>query len=146
MKPFIPLSLPEVVPYEEFHREATLEGDSDATVIERASKAILEARKAWETTLANGAFIPTAEGAAAKAPALEQDWTRNIKDTMRACIGTSITIETVKKALGHGPAKAPKTASSMSLQVELPEQGSKAHWHDWWVVPQISEKKSDAGK
>lgn len=146
MKPFIPIALPEVVPYDEFHREATLDGDSDATVIERASKAILEARKAWETTLSNGAFIPPSQGAASKAPAIERDWTRDIKDTMRACIGASITIETVKKALGHGPAKSSKAVGAANLQVELPEQGSKARWHDWWIVPQISEKKPEPGR
>lgn len=145
MKPFIPISLPEVVPFEEFHREATLDGDSDAAVVERASKAILEARKSWETTLANGAFVPPLQGTATKAPAIERDWTRDIKDTMRACIGTSISIEMLKKTLGHGPARPSKTAGAESLQVELPEQGSKARWHDWWVVPQISEKKPDPG-
>lgn len=133
MKPFIPLSLPEVVPYDEFRREAGLEGDSDATVLGRATKAVAEARKAWETTLANGPFIPQ-PGETVKAPAIERDWTRDIKDTMRACIGTSITIETVKKALSSG--------DTVDLQVELPDQGSKTRWHDWWIVPQISRNQT----
>lgn len=139
MKPFIPISLPEMVPYEEFQREAALEGDSDATVLERATKAISEARKEWETTLANGVFSPQAQGTS-PAPAIEGDWTRDIKDTMRACIATSITIETMKKALAPSPARPSKATGTVSLQVELPEQGSKARWHDWWIVPRISPK------
>jgi hypothetical protein len=141
MKPFIPISLPELVPYEEYQREATLEGDTDATILDRASKAITEARKAWEATLANGAFVedfssPTKEPSIA----IEEDWRRDIKDTMRACIGASIAIETVKKALlSDSP---PSEKNPPNLQVVIPEIGSKTQWHDWWIVPQISEKNA----
>ncbi|KAJ5684518.1 NatC N(alpha)-terminal acetyltransferase Mak10 subunit [Penicillium maclennaniae] len=100
MKPFIPISLPELVPFEEYQREATLEGDTDATVLDRASKAITEARKAWEATLAHGAFIEDPTAPTSRPPtAIEEDWKRDIKDTMRACIGASIAIETVKKTI-----------------------------------------------
>ncbi|KAJ5084874.1 hypothetical protein NUU61_009453 [Penicillium alfredii] len=135
MKHFLPISLPELVPYEEYQREATLEGDSDATVLERASKAIIEARRAWEATLAHGPFIDD-PSLPAKMPsiAIEEDWKRDVKDTMRACIGSSITIETVKKAL-TGTSNNMKT-----LQVDVPDVGSKNRWHDWWVVPQVSAK------
>ena len=137
MKPFIPISLPEMVPYEEFRKEATLEGDSDAVVMDRATKAISEARKGWETTLSNGAFIPS-EGS--PAPAIEGDWTRDVKNTMRACIAASITIETVKKALSGAVKGFRKEGPKVGIQVEIPEQGSKSRWHDWWIVPQISQK------
>ncbi|KAJ5151272.1 uncharacterized protein N7482_010524 [Penicillium canariense] len=141
MKPFMPISLPELVPYEEYQREATLDGDADTTILDRASKAITEARKAWEATLANGAFSedvssPTREPSIA----IEEDWRRDIKDTMRACIGASIAIETVKKALlGDSP---PSEKKPVNLQVVIPEIGSKTQWHDWWIVPQISENKT----
>lgn len=165
MKPFIPITLPELVPYEEYRREARLDGDSDATVLERATKAIAEARKAWEATLANGAFVkddatpadsssqsqsqsPSASGSSG-ARAIEENWKQDVKDTMRACIGASIAIETVKKALAarseqDGGAAAgnsnPQTTSSsdLRLQVTIPETGSRTRWHDWWVVPQVS--------
>ncbi|KAJ5485594.1 hypothetical protein N7539_005582 [Penicillium diatomitis] len=143
MKPFLPISLPEPVPFEEFRREATLEGDSDTTVLDRASKAITEARKAWEATLANGAFIEDVafSSTTKSAPlAIEEDWRREIKDTMRACIGTSIAIETVRKAI-MGAASPSSRQEKLSLDVVIPEIGSKARWHDWWVVPQISPGK-----
>ncbi|KAL4944560.1 hypothetical protein BDV06DRAFT_220186 [Aspergillus oleicola] len=131
MKPFLNITLPELVPYEEYHREATLQGDSDEVVIERATKAIGEARKAWETTLANGPFDDW-NGDKVNAPAVEEDWKRDAKDTMRACIGASIAIETVKKAIRSG-------AQPLSLKVSIPEAGSKGRWHDWWAVPQVSQ-------
>lgn len=134
MKPFLPISLPELVSYEDYNREATLQGDTDATILDRASKAIIEARKAWEATLSNGAFIED-PSIPTKPPvtAIEEDWQRNVKDTMRACIGASIAIETVKKALSS-------ETRPVNLQVTIPEIGSKSRWHDWWSVPQISQK------
>ncbi|CAG7923311.1 unnamed protein product [Penicillium olsonii] len=136
MKPFIPITLPELVPYDDYQREAALEGDSDATVLERASKAIAEARKAWEGTLANGAFIEDPSGPSSVTPkAIQEDWNRDAKDIMRACIGTSLAIEMVKKGLAAANGKA------LDLEVTVPEVGTKARWHDWWVVPQVSQKK-----
>lgn len=131
MKPFLPISLPELVPFEEFHREAILEGDSDAIVLDRATRAISEARKAWEATLAHGPFLPDSQGKVSTAPAIEEDWKRDVKDTMKACIGASISIETVKKALVSSP---------VELRVEIPGVGCKGRWHDWWAVPQVSPK------
>lgn len=140
MKPFIPITLPELVPYEEYQREAGLEGDSDATILERASKAITEARKAWEATLVNGAFIDDPSAPNQPPPsAIEEDWKRDVKNTMRACIGTSLAVEAVKKALSTA---SPTEDKSLNLEVIVPEVGSKSRWHDWWVVPQVSEKKS----
>ncbi|KAA8650465.1 hypothetical protein EYZ11_000815 [Aspergillus tanneri] len=145
MKPFIPITLPELVPYEEYRREAMLDGDSDATVVERATKAISEARKAWEATLANGAFVMDVDDdddAGDQRRAIEDDWKQEVKNTMRACIGASIAIETVKNALEmHGPTGGPETANAsnrLCLQVDIPETGSKTRWHDWWAVPQVS--------
>ncbi|KAL4987118.1 Mak10 subunit, NatC N-terminal acetyltransferase-domain-containing protein [Aspergillus falconensis] len=138
MKPFLQITLPELVPYEEYRREATLQGDSDEVVLERATKAIGEARKAWEATLANGPFDDSNDEKP-NAPALEEDWKRDVKDTMRACIGTSIAIETVKKAInGSGGAE------SLNLQVNIPEAGSKIRWHDWWAVPQVSQVQAQS--
>lgn len=133
MKPFLQITLPELVPYEEYSREATLQGDSDEVVMGRASKAIGEARKAWETTLANGPFDDL-NGEKPDAPAVTEDWNRDVKDTMRACIGASIAIETVKRAISSG-------ARPLNLRVDIPEVGSKPRWHDWWAVPQVSQSQ-----
>jgi hypothetical protein len=140
MKPFIPITLPELVPFEEYHREAMLEGDNDEIVLERATKAVSEARKAWEATLANGAFIKDPQGQANQAPAIEEDWKKDVKNTMRACIGASIAIETMKKALTtRGLSQDASASDTLNLKVSIPEMGSKARWHDWWVVPQVSQ-------
>lgn len=153
MKPFIPITLPELVPFEVYEREATLKGESDAAVLERATAAVGEARKAWETVLAHGAFLPPLEpGKNPSTPpsksAVGDDWQRDIKDTLRACIGASIAIGAVSKAFSSQSKKSQtakdEQSSSLSLKVEIPEVGSSARWHDWWAVPRISE--ANAGK
>lgn len=151
MKPFIPITLPELVPYSEYRREAALEGDNDATVLDRATGAISEARKSWEAILANGAFISPNEPQASKvskATAIEDDWKKDIKDTMRACIGASIGIETIRKAMENSKKKTTTTADGriVNLRVNIPEVESKARWHDWWIVPQITESKGGEKK
>lgn len=150
MKPFIPITLPQLVPFEDYQREAILEGDSDAAVLDRATRAIAEARRAWESVLANGAFLPSFDKeqeskatATATATAIEDEWRRDVKDTLRACIGTSIAIGTVKKALAErSSSKKDSQGSPLNLTVEIPEVGSKNRWHDWWVVPCVLEKKA----
>lgn len=138
MKPFVPISLPELVPFEEYQREAALDGDSDTTILERATKALGEARKAWDATLANGAFIEDPSSSGPTSPkTIEEDWKRDIKDIMRACIGASLALEVIKKALVACP-----EGKSLNLEVSVPEVGSKSRWHDWWVVPQVHEKRS----
>ncbi|KAL4896886.1 Mak10 subunit, NatC N-terminal acetyltransferase-domain-containing protein [Aspergillus ambiguus] len=149
MKPFIPITLPELVPYDEYRREALLEGDSDEIVLERASKAVSEARRAWEATLSNGAFVRESEDSTTRASALEEDWNQGVKDTMRACIGASLAVEAVKKALHAQKGSKDATTSSgtgstvngqsINLRVNIPEPGTKSRWHDWWAVPQVSQ-------
>ncbi|KAJ9215118.1 hypothetical protein DTO166G4_3196 [Paecilomyces variotii] len=151
MKPFISISLPEMVSFEDYEREAALEGDSDSVVLDRATRAMTEARKHWESVLSNGPFLPVGEDCSqadarhGDAKAVQDEWQRDVKDSLRACIGTSLAIGAVKKALSASSGKdGTKQASSdpLNLSVELPEVGSKARWHDWWVVPKISEKST----
>ncbi|KAL3246780.1 hypothetical protein ABHI18_012634, partial [Aspergillus niger] len=97
----------------------------------------------WEATLANGAFIRDSDEDESPAPAIEEDWKRDIKDTKRACIGASIAIGTVKEALKKRTQQEPSdeaaNSPSVNLRVTIPEVGNKARWHDWWIVPQISQ-------
>jgi hypothetical protein len=145
MKPFLSITLPELVPYDEYYREATLQGDSDEIVLERATKAIGEARKAWEATLANGPFLEDSDGEKLAAPALAEDWTRDVKDTMRACIGASIAIESVKKAiLARGSPTQGTETPPLNLKANIPEAGEKGRWHDWWAVPQVLQVQAQS--
>lgn len=138
MKPLIPITLPEIVSYDVYEGEATLKGETDAAVLARSRAAIDEAKKAWEAVLAQGPFLPPIEEGilpGVSRPAIEADWQKNVKDSLRACIGASIAIQTVSKVLNNQSSQPP------SLAVEIPEVGSTGRWHDWWAVPRISERK-----
>ncbi|PGH18870.1 hypothetical protein AJ79_00286 [Helicocarpus griseus UAMH5409] len=174
MKPFLSISLPELVPFETFEQEATLAGDSDAVVLDRALRAIAEAKKGIEKCLAAGAFLETAKFKADSSTSaasssnnpsnksqptktetdgeprpqpLGDDWTRDMKDSLRACIGASIAIQAVKKAISPSASKdgngvkeqREDKRAKLNLSVEIPPVGSKARWHDWWAVPRVTE-------
>lgn len=146
MKPFLPIPLPEVVPFDDFERESTLQGESDKTVINRAVRAVAEAKKGFEQCIASGPFLRSNVGTGgikqdeSQLPGLAKDVVKDMKDTLRSCIATSIAIGVVKKAILDSPSPATGTSPlKLNLSVDIPEPGSKARWHDWWVVPQVSE-------
>ncbi|EEP79256.1 predicted protein [Uncinocarpus reesii 1704] len=162
MKPFFSVSLPEPLPFEFFEKEATLSESSDELVLDRALAAVAEARKALEQCLADGPFLDSGisgtkgeqdkEGTVPLA-SLKEDWIKDVKDSLRACIATSIAIGTFKKAYTAKPASlstrrkgksddiqpARSPSRRLNLSVEVPQIGSKDRWHDWWIVPKISE-------
>jgi hypothetical protein len=151
MKPFLPISLPELVSYDQYEDNATLKGQSDSDLLKRASGAIADARKAWEAVLAQGAFVTTTQqkqnsGEAVRRPAIEADWQRNTKNSLRACIGASIAIQTVTKIFSKTnlSSSVPTTSGKklLPIKVEIPEIGSAGRYHDWWAVPRISEVES----
>ena len=137
MKAFVPVAMPECIPFELFKQESTMERESDEKVLEQAQGAIAEARTKIEKHLAEGPYLKMGE---TTNPGLDSDWVKDMKDSLRACIGTSIAIGTLKKALSSLKDPSGAEGQVLNLSVEIPEIGSKARWHDWWAVPQISEK------
>lgn len=150
MKPLLPISLPELVSYDQYEDNATLKGQNDSDLLKRASGAIADARKAWEAVLAQGAFVTTTQhqksGEAVRRPAIDADWQRNTKDSLRACIGASIAIQTVTKIFSKMNLSSSVSATTgkkaLPIKVEIPEVGSAGRYHDWWAVPRISEVES----
>ena len=148
MRPFLPLSIPELVPYEDFERECSLSTVHDKDLLESASQSIVDARKGWEEVLttkwldesAQSPGVPDGSGSS-----LQAEWISGVKNTIRACIATSIAVATLRKkiadpssnaALDNGKDK--KGPTSVNLKVEIPLAGEKGCWHDWWIVPKIS--------
>ncbi|EFE39318.1 hypothetical protein TRV_05988, partial [Trichophyton verrucosum HKI 0517] len=131
MKPFLPIFLPEVVPFEIYEREATLDGQSDKAVLNRAVRAAAEAKKGLERYLADGPYLTPKDKSSKTTSGLESDWIKNAKNMLRACIATSIAIDTVKKAILDKQSSKP-----LNISVQVPEVGSQSRWHEWWAVPQ----------
>ncbi|KAL9619866.1 MAG: hypothetical protein Q9160_005513 [Pyrenula sp. 1 TL-2023] len=150
MKPFLPLAIPSVVPYNDFSRENALSDETDLAVAERAQRASGEARKSWENVLKDGWMETTqsgTNGANAREFDLQSAWNLEVKNNIRASIATSIAVALIKNRLsntwasnnakdGQDGSKVP--ASPMSgLQVSIPSPGEKGSYSSYWPVPAI---------
>ena len=148
IRPFLSLSIPEPVSYEDFERESSLVHVSDSELLDSASRAVISARKWWEEVLATKWLDDSIQAAAPPKDSgtpLQAQWVSGIKNTIRACIGTSIAIATLKKKVDESPSDnlkekqgtANKAAAAIDVKVEIPMPGEKGCWHDWWIVPKI---------
>lgn len=150
MKPFLPLAIPSVVPYNDFSRENALSDESDLAVAERAHRASGEARKSWENVLKDGWTEKTqsgTNGANGRKFDLQTAWSLEVKNNIRACIATSIAVATIKNRFGNtrasNDAKALGVGSKVSesplsgLKVSIPSPGEKGSYSSYWPVPAI---------
>jgi N-alpha-acetyltransferase 35, NatC auxiliary subunit len=124
MKPFLPIGLPEFLPYEQFHLSVTQPDESTSDLMDFASEAVARARKDFE-------LMSKLDGKTARCLGSEEAWTKNVKDSLKACISASISISIVKKALE----KAESTGGKLDVNVEVPPVGKG--YHNWWIVPKI---------
>lgn len=152
MKPLLQLALPEIVPYEDFKRESAADDESNEELLERAMNTISRARRLWEQVLSGKWQMdplskpPKDLGvdtdiALSGSTTIEGEWTKGIKDTLRACIGTSIALTALRKnTTANGKEGGHTSGEGMGLGVEIPQTGQKGCWHDWWVVPKITAR------
>lgn len=143
MRPFQHLSVPEPIAHDEMKLLARLESLPDREVLDQAARLVLASRKAWDQVLKdewNGQPI-TANEASQKSSILQREWTTNVKNSMKACIGTSIAITTLTKVVSEAEAakkhnKASKDAVA-ALKVTVPDVEDPARFHKWWAVPNV---------
>ncbi|KAH7370528.1 amino-acid N-acetyltransferase-like protein subunit Mak10 [Rhexocercosporidium sp. MPI-PUGE-AT-0058] len=123
MKPFHNIGLPELLPFDEFVRHVTQPESSTLELLQFAAESVMGAKKGFEVLsklTAKEAFCQGSHDA----------WLSNTKACLKACIFTSITISTVKKAV-----EAAGKKGQVQLKVEIPLTGKG--YHDWWVVPKV---------
>ncbi len=145
MKPFLSLNVPERVSYETFHEESSFVGLSDEEVLEEVTVRAEEARKFWDEVLRSGWSAELADTALLNRPSttvktephkgsttVEGEWSKGVKNVIRACIATSICTVTLKKRLD-------KTGDLKGIRATIPVRGEKDCWHDWWIVPRLSD-------
>ncbi len=147
MRPFIPISLPEVPSYQQFAALISLRtpdknsmhgskvtsptqseiNQQAAQMIELAEQSLKAARREWEA-------VSKANAETARCQGCEDWWRTSVKNVMRACINANIMVSTAKKAL----ANAGSRNACDVLNVEMVE--SAKGYHRWWIVPKISAK------
>jgi hypothetical protein len=127
MKPFQVIGLPELIPYEELKTAVSQPEESLSDLLRYASESAIGAKKGFEVMsklTAKDAFCQGSYGS----------WSANIKDCLKACIFTGITIAAVTKAVGI----MGKDSGNIQIKVEIPPTGKG--YHDWWVVPKVIPK------
>ena len=156
MKPLFPLALPEIVPWTDFERESAARDQDNRELLERAIFTITRARRLWEDVLnakwSSDPPITLSRDVGSKAEkslngstSVEDEWTKDVKNTLKACIGTSVALATLKKQLAAEGLQAPharpgrqKGEAPAGCRAHIPRPGQKGCWHDWWLVPKIN--------
>ncbi|KAJ9604516.1 N-alpha-acetyltransferase, non-catalitic subunit [Cladophialophora chaetospira] len=148
MRPFLHLSVPEPINVDVARQSSSLSELSDREVLEQALKLIQTARKAWEEVLKAGWNFSTVQLADTKTNAgsartskslgsvVDREWTQDVRNSIRACIGTSIVITGLMKVVPKG-AHQPATVIA-NMAVDIPAVGDRDRWHLNWPVPKIT--------
>ncbi|KAG4435336.1 hypothetical protein IFR05_009190 [Cadophora sp. M221] len=124
MKPFHSVGLPELLPFDEFTRHVTQPESSTLELLQFAGESAMGAKKGFEV-------LSKLTDKEAFCQGSHDAWLSNIKACLKACIFTSITVSTVKKAV-----EAAGENGQVKLKVEIPLAGKG--YHDWWVVPKVT--------
>lgn len=143
MRPFLHLSIPEPISVDVARQSSALEGLSDVLLVEQANKLTQTARKAWEEVQKGGwHFDPLRQSDSVKGKTdkavesvVEREWSQNVRNSMKACIGIGIATTVLSKAL-QGGEHASRTAMS-NLKIDVPPVGDRDRWHSHWPVPKI---------
>ena len=146
MRPFQFLSIPEPLSYEAMDRVTCLRSYTDRQVLNQAARLSTASKKAWEEVLKGGwNSIPLHESwqgskqSADKAPSvIEREWTKDVRNSMKACIGTSIAITTLTKAIEEANKLKHSERSLGDLRLSFPSPEDPQRFHKWWAVPQIA--------
>ncbi|KEF54716.1 uncharacterized protein A1O9_09158 [Exophiala aquamarina CBS 119918] len=146
MRPFQHLSIPEPLPPDVAQQACSLQELSDSTVLEQALLLNQTAKKAWEEVLkenwnsqavsaGNISATNTSSGAEDQgmAPVVAREWTKEVRNSIKACIGTSIAISALIKGLqGEDVSKGIR-----GMRISIPQVGDRDRWHPAWAVPKV---------
>lgn len=129
MKPFLPIGLPEFLPYEQFRLAVEQPDESTDDLLAFAAEAAIRARKDFE-------LLSKLDGKTARFVGSEEAWLKNVKDVLKACISASICISMFRKALDKVEGEK---GEKLAVKVEIPEVAKG--YHNWWIVPKIVSSK-----
>ncbi|KAA8573598.1 hypothetical protein EYC84_005181 [Monilinia fructicola] len=123
MKPFSTIGLPAPMPYDTFTHNVTQPRESTLDLLSIATEATAAAKKGFE-------ILSKLNPKDAYCRGSHESWVKDIKNCLKACIFTGISIAAVKRAI-----EAAGEDGKVIVQVEIPSTGKG--YHDWWIVPKI---------
>jgi hypothetical protein len=138
MKPFAPIGLPELPSFETYTRAVTRPDTSTAALLDRAAKAAGLARQGLEVLGRMG------EGEVFAVGGYER-WVGGVRGWMRAAIAVGVAVGGLRRAVeaagvGGEVGEGEKRDLGVEVEVPTPEKG----YHEWWIVPRVTEKKKKA--
>lgn len=122
MKPFLSIGLPELIPFDDLTKLVQQPEESALDLLKFAAESAAGAKKGFETMSRLSAREAYCQGS-------YDSWIKNVKDCLKACIFTGITISVVKKAIETAK------GGEVKLKAEIPAVGKG--YHDWWTVPKV---------
>ncbi|TVY38701.1 N-alpha-acetyltransferase, NatC auxiliary subunit [Lachnellula subtilissima] len=125
LKPFLLIGLPELIPFTDLTNAVSQPSESTLSLLKYAAEAAMAAKRGFEVLSKLSAKEAFCQGS-------HESWIKNVKDCLKACIFTGISIATVKKAV-EGMEK--NGSKELKIRVEIPTTGKG--YHDWWIVPKI---------
>ncbi|KAB8303783.1 hypothetical protein EYC80_005161 [Monilinia laxa] len=123
MKPFSTIGLPAPMPYDTFTHNVTQPRESTLDLLLIATEATAAAKKGFE-------ILSKLNPKDAYCRGSHESWVKDIKNCLKACIFTGISIAAVKRA-----SEAAGEDGKVNVQVAIPSTGKG--YHDWWIVPKI---------
>ena len=147
MRPFQHLSIPEPLAPDIAQQAYSLQELSDSTILEQALRLNQAAKRAWEEVLKenwNSQPVPAGNSAADsmssgaegpnETPVVAREWTKEVRNSIKACIGTGIAISVLMKGLQSKDA----SKAIRDMKINIPQVGDRDRWHPAWAVPKVT--------
>ena len=138
MRPFQHLSIPEPLTFEQMDGLSNLTSLSDGEILEQASKLCVAAKKAWEEVVKQTWNFKPVLPCDDLTSIIELEWKKDVRNSLKACIGTNIAIATLAKVYQQGVKLKNPSGGLQKLRVTVPQPEAPDRFHRWWAVPKIS--------
>jgi hypothetical protein len=123
MKPFLTIGLPELIPLPELTNLVKQPNDTTMDLLNFAAESTAAAKRALEALAKLNVEQAFSHGS-------HDSWVKDVKDALKACIFTNITIAAVKKEV-----ETVGENGKVELKVEIPQPSTR--YHVWWIVPKV---------
>ncbi|KIW99425.1 uncharacterized protein Z518_11413 [Rhinocladiella mackenziei CBS 650.93] len=138
MRPFLHLSIPEPISIDVAQQSSSLQELPDEIIIEQASRLNETARKVWGEVSREGWNTQPLSGTVLSTSSVVQmEWTKDVRNTIKSCIGTGLAITALNKALQESR-NGTGNKRIVEMKVKIPQVGERDRWHPSWPVPIIS--------
>ncbi|KAI9752782.1 MAG: hypothetical protein M4579_005488 [Chaenotheca gracillima] len=142
MRPFLHISLPEFIPYEQLVPLVEQNDESLRTLLHLAQNSLARCRKDFD-------LLSKTPPSTSRTILCTDEWRASVKNVVRACIATGIALSRLEKEIpdklakqtnSNGSKQRPKkgdktNGSGLKLNVDMHKAQA---YHEWWLIPTLS--------